>query len=170
MKKLIALAICLLLLLPFGGCAKKSEPVNMNRLYSVDANVKVGNFTADIGLNRLGNGVWDINFTKPDNLNGLSISYENDKANITYKGLSFALAKEDIPVKAIMSNLTNVLDNAALGKDISFTKKDGKITAKGKVNGIDYSITLDEKTGTILQLALPKQDLEVSFKDYKLMT
>jgi len=170
MKKLFAFFMCLVMIISFNGCAKKTEPVNMNRLYSVEADADFNGFSANIGLNRLGNGVWDITFSKPDNLNGLAVSYENDKANVSYKGLSFSVAREDIPAEALVVALTKILDNAAIGKDISYTKKDGETTAKGKIDNIDYSLTFDKKTGCVLKLELPKMDLSVNFSDYKLMS
>jgi len=170
MKKIFAIVVCIVTMFPLCSCTKKSEPVNMNRLYSVDAEVQFANFSANLGLNRLGNGVWDITFTKPENLNGLSVSYENEMAEISYKGLSFSLAKEDVPVKALVSSLAEVLDNAALGKEMSFYKKNNEITAEGKVNNMDYVITLDAKAGVILELENPKSDLKVSFSEYKLMS
>ena len=105
-----------------------------------------------------------------ENLNGLSVSYENDKAKVSYKGLSFSLDKEDIPVKAIVSSLANVLDNAALGKNITYTKNKGKIILDGEIDSMDYKIILDDKTGAILELELPKIKLKANFSGYKLMS
>jgi len=170
MKKIFAIVVCIVTMLPLCSCAKKSEPINLNRLYSVDAEVQFASFSANIGLNRLGNGVWDINFTKPENLNGLSVSYENEMAKISYKGLSFSLAKEDVPVNALVSSIAKVLDNAALGKEMSFTKKNNEIIAKGEIDNMEYIITLDSKTGVILELQLPKSDLKVNFSGYKPMS
>ncbi len=123
MKKIISLLICLVLIFAFCGCSKKTDPVDMNRIYSVDAEVKLGDYSANVGLNRLSNGAWDISFTKPDNLKGLAITYQNDKADVSFNGLNFSINREDIPVNAIVSTLTNVLDNAAYGRELSFTKK-----------------------------------------------
>ena len=170
MKKTILLIICLVLIFALCGCSKKTDPVDMNRIYSVDAEVQMGDFSANVGLNRLGNGAWDISFTKPDNLNGLAITYQNDKADVSFNGLNFSINREDIPVNAIVSSLTNVLENAAYGRELSFTKKDGKITVKGKVEDTDYVLTLDEKTNSLLELDIKKQNLHVTFSGYKLMT
>lgn len=170
MRRIFAVWIFALIILSFSGCSKNAEPVNMNKLYSVTADVKMGDVSATVGLNRLGNGAWDVTFTKPDNLNGMSVSYENDKANISYNGLTFTINKEDIPASAIVSNLTKVMDNAALGSDMSYTKEDGKITAKGKVDNNAYELILDENSGIPVELKLNKIKMDVNFSEYKPIT
>lgn len=169
MKKLIAVFMCLILIIPFSSCAQKTDAVNMNRLYSVTADVKLGNLNSTVDLNRLGNGAWDMNFTKPESLKGIAVSYENDKAKLTYNGLSYSMERDNIPVSAIASNLSKILDKAALGTDMIYTKDNGKITAKGSIDNGSFEIVFDANTACPIELKLAKINLDVKFSDFKPM-
>ena len=169
MRKIICLCISFLILFSFAGCSKKTEPVAMKGLYSINADVKLGDFEATVGLNRLGNGVWDINFTKPDNINGLGVSYQNENMKITYKGLAFSIPRDDIPIKSIVTNLTSILDNVSLGKNVDFRKDGDKVIAKGKTDSGSYKVTFDEKTGSLVSMELEDIDLTANFSGYKPM-
>ena len=169
MKKIICFCLSFCIMISVIGCAKKAKPVTINGLYTINAEVQLGEFEATVGLNRLGNGVWDINFSKPDNINGLSVSYQDENAKITYNGLSFSVPRENIPVEAIVTNLTSILDKVAYGNEIEFTKKNGTITAKGKTDNGNYKVLFDEKSGKLLSVELEDIDLKADFTDYKPM-
>lgn len=169
MKKIICLCISFMILFSFMGCSKKTTPVAMKSLYSISADVKLGDFEATVGLNRLGNGVWDISFLKPDNINGLGVSYQEENMKVTYKGLSFSIPREDIPIKSIVTNLTSILDNVSLGTKVDFRKDGDKVIAKGKTDSGSYKVTFDEKTGSITSLELGDINLTANFSDYKPM-
>ena len=169
MKRTICFCLSFIILICAVGCSKKSKPVTMSGLYTIKADVTLNDFEATISLNRLGNGVWDVSFTKPDSLSGLDVSYENDNAKVTYKGLAFMVPREDIPINAIVTNLTSVLDDVSYGNKASFTKNNNKITAKGTTDNGNYKVVFDEKSGKILSLEIEDMDLTADFSEYKPM-
>ena len=102
-------------------------------------------------------------------MNGMTATYENENIKISYKGLSFDMPVENIPFKAIVTNLTTTLDNVAFGNDVQFTKSEDRVFAKGKANGNSYKFTFDEKSGSLLELQIDDIELSAGFSNYKAM-
>jgi hypothetical protein len=151
------------------GCSKKTDAVTLSGMYTITADVTMDNFKGTISLNRLGSGSWEINFSKPDNINGLNVSYQNGNANINFKGLSLSMNRDDIPMKAIVSNITSVLDKLSTGKDVKYTKSNGKITAKGAIDNSNFEVVMNEKNKSLISLNMKDIGLEATFSDYKPM-
>lgn len=170
MKKILLVLTSAITLFAFSSCKEKAEPISLNKSYTCEAEITFGDIQANAGINRLGNGVWDIELTSPSNLAGLAICYDNELAKISYNGLSFEIAKEDLPIQSMLTALTQALDNAANENNINCFKKGNKITAEGKLNNGEYTITIDEKSGAMLNLTLPDLNLDVNFSKYKVQT
>ncbi|MFA5657705.1 MAG: hypothetical protein WC900_00280 [Oscillospiraceae bacterium] len=169
MKKIIPVFLCAFLVISCSACSNKADAVDLNRLYSVSAEISIDDFTTSAVLSRLGNGAWDLSFTAPENINGLTVTYLNETAEISYKGLSFSIPNEEIPASAIAEALTKSLDNAAFSAEVEFTEKNGKIKAKGKISDNEYELSIDKKSGAVLSLEIPDINFEADFSDFSLM-
>lgn len=169
MKKIICFCIATCMMFFIIGCSKKTDAVTLSGMYTITADVTMDNFKGTIGLNRLGSGSWEINFSKPDNINGLTVSYQNGNANINFKGLSLSMNRDDIPMKAIVSNITSVLDKLSTGKDVKYTKSNGIITAKGAIDNSNFEVVMNEKNKSLISLNMKDIGLEATFSDYKPM-
>ena len=169
MKKIICLCISLCTLIVITGCSKKTGAVNLGGLYTMHASVELNGFSSEADINRLGNGQWEISFTKPESLNGLGVSYQNENADITYMGLKFQIPREDVPVQAIATNLTSVLEKLAYSKDIKYTENNGKVTAKGEVDNSRFVAVFEKKSNRLLSLEMEDVKLKADFSDFKPM-
>ncbi len=169
MKRFIPVFLSVILIISFSACSKKADAVDLNRLYSVTAEISYNGFNSTASLSRLGNGAWDINFTAPETISGMNITYVNETAEVTYKGLSFSIPKEEVPLSSIGEILTKVLDNAATASDTQYTEKNDKIKVKGETAGNKYELTVDKKSGAILNLEIEAIKLDASFTEFSLM-
>ena len=77
--------------------------------------------------------------------------------------------RDDIPMKAIVSNITSVLDKLSTGKDVKYTKSNGKITAKGAIDNSNFEVVMNEKNKSLISLNMKDIGLEATFSDYKPM-
>ena len=169
MKKFLLLIACVAMLFTLSSCAKTVSAIDLNRLYSVTAEICYGENTSIANLSRLGNGAWEITFTAPEALSGMTITYLNDSAEITYKGLNFSLPKENIPAAAIAETLTKALDNAASSSEVVFTAKKGKTVASGKINDNDYDLIINSETSEITGLEVADIGFDAAFSEFTLM-
>ncbi len=169
MKRIICLSLAILMMFSIVGCSKKTGAVTISGMYTINADVTMDDFKGSVSLNRLGSGGWEINFSKPDNLKGMQIAYQNDTAKVTFKGLSFDINREDIPVKAIAMNMTGALEKIASGKNVKYTKNNGKITAKGSIDDTSFEVLMNEKNNNLISINMKDIGLKAKFSDFKPM-
>ena len=123
MRKLLFGMIALSFLIVLSGCAKKSDPISISTNFSVSCNIEYGEFKSQMFISRLGSGGWEMNFSAPETINGLAVTYENENTNLSYKGLAFSIPREDIPINSIITNITSVFDDVSNKNNADFTKK-----------------------------------------------
>ncbi len=169
MRKLLCGIITVIFVIALCGCAKKAEPISINTNFSADCNIEYDKFKSQMFISRLGSGGWEMSFSSPETINGLAVTYENENTNLSYKGLAFSIPREDIPINAIVTNITAVFDNVSNKNNAEFAKKNGIVTACGRIDSGNYTIKFNEKDGSPLSLEIKQIDLKVEFKDYKIM-
>ena len=64
-----------------------------------------------------------MEFSSPNTLAGVLLSYRDDNVEASYKGLSFSVPKSALPLKAIISSLIDVVDTTAELPEISGEEK-----------------------------------------------
>ena len=168
MRKFFYVMISIIILCSLFACSKKTDPMDLNNLYSVDANIKLDNFKCSLTLTRLGNGMWDATFSSPENLNGLTAEYKNEDVNIGYKELSFSLPKEDLPATTVFVNITKALDNVAYNKDIKYTENKNIVTAEGQIDENKFKLYIDKKSKNLLSFEIPDINLKTDFSNYSI--
>ena len=74
----------------FTACkpSEKQKRPDLNLLYSCKADILWGEMEAEAELKRLGNGDWDIAFTGPDTLSGLTVSFRDGRLHCEMNGVS----------------------------------------------------------------------------------
>lgn len=107
-----------------------------------------------------------MEFSSPNTLAGVLLSYRDDNVEASYKGLSFSVPKSALPLKAIISSLIDVVDTTAELPEISGEEKDGEILVEGELEQGKYTLKMD-KTGVLIGFSMSNLNLEIIFTDFQ---
>lgn len=168
LKKILSAVLCGLMFLGLMGCSaeKKTATPDLNRLFSADAKIQFDDFEADAKISRLGDGMWDVEFSQPKTLAGVKLSYNDGEITASFLGLNFNIEKDSLPVKSIVTMIINAIDSSGVHADMPCVEKDGKIVFSGSGENGDFTITTDAETGTLLDFELPSEKLKVLFENF----
>lgn len=168
MKKALSILLMIVITFTIAGCDnKQAEPLELNKLFTVNAQIHYGKTELEGIVNRLGNQMWEIEFTSPENFSGLKLSYYGDSMSASYYGFEFTVPQDKLPVQNIMYVISKVIDDSCVLPEMSFTE-----TEKSKVYYDDaktFEITVDTETGGLKCLEYPEHDLKVDFTDFMLI-
>lgn len=151
------------------GCGAKlpftQKTPNFDSTYTVTADITYDKLKAKAEVTRVSSDEWEMKFTEPKQLNGLSVKLNNTKYSASLDGLSFSSehnsvysAAPQIIAKAIGS-LSGSADNV--------TSSDGVLTINTELDGKRVTITADEHTGDLISLKCPHSKLSVNFSEQK---
>ena len=171
MKKIFALFLCGLIMFSFCACGKARTTAipDLNKLFTTTASITYGKFEAEATVNRLGNGLWDVEFVKPTTLAGVKLSYNGEDITASYMGLSFSIPKDAAPIKGILSMIFNSIDKSAEKVDMPYAEKDGISVYSGTSDQGDYTISVEKSSGNLVGFELPDEKLKVEFTNYSVI-
>lgn len=170
MKKIIPVFMSFVMTVSLCACSGGEKSVKftpkLNQPFDVTAKIEYGDMQSDAILKRYGNANWDIEFSSPNTLSGVVLSYRDDKVDASYKGLSFSVPKSALPVKSIISSLIEVVDTTAEMTEVDAVEDEGLMKIEGELQQGKYTLKLD-KNGGLAEFNMPNLDLEIDFSDFK---
>ena len=154
MKKALAVIDAILSVTLYGCSEKKSaDPVDLDYAYSCTVEAVCNNLEYTAQISRDENGVWKTRFTAPETISSLTVTSFGESFALEFQGINFSTQTKNVPVGAISSMLTSVLDHAAHSSDAEF-EKSGKLTlVKGECDCGEYVLTLT-KSGELSKLTI----------------
>lgn len=161
----MAAAVCLTACAVTKGGSKSCR----NRLdepFSADVSITIDRLEAEGSMMRYGEGVWEIEFSEPNTLSGVKLEFSEGNVMASYKGLSFSVPQSAVPVKAMMLNFMQAVDDNAGNEELSGEEKDGNISISGRLDGGDYTLTVD-KDGLVSGFEMPNNKLTMKFTEVK---
>lgn len=169
MKRLVTFAMTILTAVLMAACSVtgKDETTRPNSLadsFQAAVSVTLGELEAEGTLKRFGSGMWDIEFSSPNTLSGIKLSFSDGNVDASYKGLSFSVPQAALPVKSMMLNLISAVDDLAANGELSGVEENGMLKIEGTLDGGDYILTLD-KEGKISSFEMPNNDLVIAFTE-----
>ena len=111
-------------------------------------------------------GVYEADFTSPDTLEGVILSFNGNDVTASYKGLSFTVPKKALPVKSALLNFFSVVDNLAQSDKIEGTEKDGVIFINGENESGEYSLECDSKECDIDSFKMKNFGVRMEFENF----
>ena len=171
MKRIFTSAITMAAAVCLTACAvtKGGSTSCRNRLdepFSAAVSITIDRLEAEGSLMRYGEGVWEIEFSEPNTLSGVKLEFSEGNVMASYKGLSFSVPQSAVPVKAMMLNFMQAVDDNAGNEELSGEEKDGSISISGRLDGGDYTLKVD-KEGLISGFEMPNNKLTMKFTDVK---
>ncbi len=169
MKKLLASVLIFVTVMCLFSC---SAPSAVNRkaanelgcAFESKAMITLDKLNAEAVIKRFGDGEWAAEFTSPNTLSGIVMSFSEGNVTASYKGLSFSVPKSALPVKAMMLNLIEAVDTNARLEELSGEDSDGMLAVKGSLDGGEYTLTVDEN-GHVSAFEMPNNLLKMTFTE-----
>lgn len=168
MKKIAVSFICsLVMILSLCACGSKDSAKcvpDLNKPFCVSAEIDYDGLISEAKFQRKGNASWAVEFSSPNTLAGVILSFEDTNVEASYKGLSFSVPKSALPLKSIISAFIEAADTAAQQPEITGSQKDDLIVTEGETELGKYEITFDSK-GCLSGFAMPSLNLTIKFTD-----
>jgi|LSQX01.1.fsa_nt_gb hypothetical protein len=168
LRRFTSLTLVVLIVLCFAACSKKADaekPVVTG--FSCDVEVKYGEMDVKGRLTRSSAGTLIFDVNEPKTLNGLSMQWNGETISLKLHGFSFGVDPETVPQSALGKCILGVLD-AALGMHDGGKVTDEGLVTKGSSSSGEFEILSDPKTGSLLRLRIPSENLTATFSNFKL--
>ncbi len=148
-----------------GGKGDTSCKVDLNKPFCITAHMEYDGITADAVIKRLAKANWDAEFSSPDTLAGVLISFRDSNVEASYKGLSFSVPKSALPLKSIILSFIDIIDQIAEQPEITGEEKDNEIITTGEIELGSYNLKFD-KNGCPTAFEMPNLNLIITFSDF----
>lgn len=173
MKRLVSFAVMIITAVMFVACSSpiKSETSRKNGLncaFESSVNITIDKLNAEGVIRRFGDGVWDVEFSAPNTLSGVRLSFDSGNVTASYKGLDFSVPQSALPVKAMMLNLISAVDTNARLDELKGSENDNVLEVSGTLDGGDYVISVG-KDGKLISFEMENNKLKMIFSDMKEM-
>lgn len=116
-------------------------------------------------INRTDTRLWEIEFSSPETLAGVKLSFVNDDVTASYKGLDFTVPKKALPVKSVLSNFITVVDEISSQEKMQCVEKDGELVVEGQIDQGEYELVINEKNGTISSFEMKNTNVVIEFEN-----
>lgn len=164
MKKIIPIFLSVFLIISMCACSSGGKNVKfspkLNEPFVVTAKIQYGDQESDASFRKYSKANWDIEFSSPNTLSGVILSYRDDKVDASYKGLSFSVPKTALPIKSIISTFIDVADSTADLPEIEATEKEGLMIIEGETQQGKYTLKLDNSR-RLIRFLMPNLDLKL---------
>ena len=169
MKKIIPIFLSVFLIISMCACSSGGKNVKfspkLNEPFVVTAKIQYGDQESDASFRKYSKANWNIEFSSPNTLSGVILSYRDDKVDASYKGLSFSVPKTALPIKSIISTFIDVADSTADLPEIEATEKEGLMIIEGETQQGKYTLKLDN-SGGLSEFSMPNLELKIVFTDF----
>ena len=128
--------------------------------------ISLDRLQAEGTLRRFGDGLWEAEFDTPNTLSGVKLSFSEGNVTASYKGLSFSVPQSALPVKAMMLNLIEAVDENARLEELKGEEKDDTLEISGKLEGGDYVLIVD-KEGKLIGFEMSNNKLVITLSEHK---
>ncbi len=171
MKKLIAKRICATIvcggaMVLLCGCQNvdlpfKASTPDFDKAYTAVADITCGKLEASAEVTRKNAGDWEFHFTKPETLNGMTLSLGEDGFSASLGDLSMTV--EDNSYYTLVPDIiSKAADSLASIPAEEITESDGVLTLNTELDGKKVTVTSD-KDGNLISLKCPYHKTAVYF-------
>ena len=147
-----------------GGLLVKAP--DMNVPFESDVKVQAQELEFEGTIKRYGTGMWSMNVTAPETLEGLNISYSDEGVTAELDGLTLEIAMEDINGGAVFAQIFKAVDSAAAAGTLQCTEtEDGKVFT-GEFAGGEYKLTFEPQTLVPVGIEIPSSGIFCELKGF----
>ena len=136
---------------------------DLDKAYTVTADIDVGSYSASADITRNSAGSWKVSFTEPSYLMGLELSLSDDSMTASLGDISVTADSSDV-YTLVPDIIATVLDSLTDLPAESISENEGIVTLTTTFDGDKAMVTTDT-SGELLTLRCPAQKLSVKFSD-----
>lgn len=163
----LACAVCVVCTACGGSGEAATLPRKLNQPFSTHISMQLGDLDASAMVQYHGGSSWDVEFSEPNTLAGVKLTFLDNTVTASFKGLEFSVPQSALPVKSMITMLFTVVEDAASQEKLSCVKKEGLYLVEGELPEGAYTLTLNE-AGEPVMFAMPNQGLSIEFSDFTL--
>lgn len=166
MKKFISIISCFVLLFLFSACSgQPAKQITVAEAgYTCEAFVSYGeNFSSNATINAIGGGMFSVAINTPEDIAGLTFSFDNNEMSIFYNGL-----ESEMSVSPEYGGFAEILNEIFLKFTTSrptVSYKDGGYLLEGNNSEYAFELIFNEN-GFPLALTVEDEDLKVNFSNW----
>ena len=114
-------------------------------------------------------GLLTLTLTQPEELNGLTMTWDGQTVTLEMLGIKWSLDPETVPGAALGKRLLQALDAVVYQPAEGILTEDGRCKTIGELEGgVSYTLYSDPETGALLALEIPTEELSLTFTDFKM--
>ena len=163
---LLLFPLCLLL-----GCNRTASAGHLPIAVGFSCNAE-GTLKGDPiagSIERSGAGLLRMSLTQPDELNGLTMTWDGQTVTLEMMGLQWSLDPEKVPRAALGKRVLQSLDAVVYTTTDGVLTEDGRLKTVGDADtGVPYTLYSDPESGALLSLEIPSEELYLVFSDFKI--
>lgn len=148
-----------------GGGKEKTAQQKLSGSFSTTVTMELQDLEATGVLTRYGADVWNATFSEPFSLSGVSLDFVDGEVTASYKGLSFSVPQAAMPVKSILLDFIDLIDQLAMEDTISGNYEDHTILLEGETETGSYRLTLQED-GSLSGFTVENMGANLYFSDF----
>ncbi len=167
----ICLALICVITLSFSGCKSKTlnpkTPLSGHTgNYTTSAKISYKELKATAHISQETPSRCSVTFESPPSLAEMAFVFQEDSVDLNYKGLSFQFEPDSVPGNAV-AKLAVTAINKAMRDDGLFVKlDDGTLEVNGVMESGEFVLKVHGKTGSLMKLSIPAEELEIEFDNF----
>ena len=165
MAKLISVFLCCFMLLALPACKNKNIEKSSDIENTFESNVKInyGKNEYECELSHTPEHVNIVKILKPDNLRGLTFSWEDGVCEVSWHDLKCEFSKNILPDSSFISGIIDALNTISSSDSLEACSGEGDYKIfKGNCEAGNFQISVD-KNGNIKNLSVPEKGIDAEF-------
>lgn len=148
-----------------GGILEKAPDINVP--FESAVKMQAGELEFEGNIKRCATGIWNMDITSPETLEGLSISYdEAGGVKAALDDLTLEIPMDDLNSKAVFALVFKAIDCAAAAGELPCSDtEDGKVYS-GEFSGGTYTLTFDPKSAVLTKIEIPAAEIAGEFTGF----
>ncbi len=131
--------------------------------FEAEVTIKGGDAALTAVLGRDENGAVTLTVKEPSPLAGVVLKQKDGQMTASYGNMEMPLSLQGLPAGSAIKPLFSMLSGAAEIIGANVKQKDGKIILSGSCDAGPYTVTLNQKDGTVLQVDFPDAGFTCDF-------
>lgn len=165
MPKWLYLFMCTFMVIFLSACRNKNIQNSSDIENTFESNVKInyGGKKYECELSHTPEHINIVKILQPENLRGLTFSWENSVCEVSWHNLKCEFSKEILPENSFISEIVDALNWISSSNELELCTQEGDYKKfKGKCDAGEFEVSID-KDGFIKKLIIPNRNVDADF-------
>ena len=152
-----------------GGMGDKKCSPGLSSPFTVSADIEYDDNAYAAVFTRRDVNNWEVEFSAPDNLSGIILTFKNNNVEASYNGLSFSVPKTALPLKSMIAAFIDVSEKAAEKGELTGEQKEEELAVSGETELGKYILKFD-KNSSLSGFEMDNLKLKMTFTDFRVIS